>query len=223
MKRIAVCATKEHLGYILYVPENFTEDTCMIIYLHGAGERGTNLDHVEVHAIPQMIHDGKEIDALVLCPQCPAEFVWNNVVRDVKKLIDDIAAEYKIKPDRISITGSSMGGYGTWEMGLTYPNFFSCIAPVSGGGMQWRCQKLINTPVLAFHGEKDDSVELINSKMMVEGVLHFGGEAKLVILEGFGHNDGIDEAYNNHDLVSWLLSHRRTDFSRVKEVCEEMF
>lgn len=81
-----------------------------------------------------------------MCPQCPSSLVWNNVVENLKIFIDEVIDEFSIMPDRISITSSSMGGFGTWEMALTYPNFFSGIAPVAGWGLSWRCKKLITTP-----------------------------------------------------------------------------
>ena len=224
MNRVKVNQNSNFLGHIIYEPKSVTGETPLLVFLHGAGERGTKLDHIERHGIPYLIkNENAEIPALVLCPQCPAQFVWNNVVTDVKALIDKIVSDYNIKSDRICITGSSMGGYGTWEMGITYPNFFSAIAPVCGGGMQWRSQNLITTPVKAYHGNKDDVVEIINSQLMIKNILLNGGKAELCELDGFGHNDGIYEAYKNRDLIGWLLKQRRTNFEPVKEVCWDLF
>lgn len=211
------------LGYILSAPDVWDRELPFLIYLHGAGERGTVLEHLQRHAIPKMIHAGVQIPALVLCPQCPAGYVWNNVVRELKSLIDRIAVEYRIKPDRICLTGSSMGGYGTWEMAMTYRNFFSGIAPVCGGGMAWRAANLHTTPVRTWHGDADDVVTIASSREMVEAVNAWGGHATLHVLPGFSHNDGIEEVYTNTDLITWLLDCRRVDYSYVPEVCEEMF
>lgn len=211
------------LQSLLFLPKKQVENPPLIVYLHGAGERGENIDHLYRHGIPKLIKSGKQIPAIVLCPQCPAQFVWNNIVQDVKALIDKVVQECNISKDRIAITGSSMGGFGTWEMGLTYSNYFSCIAPVAGGGLSWRCAKLINTPVKAYHGTIDNAVPLVYSTLMVNAVNNFGGKAQLVELENFGHNDGIEEAYFNTDLVEWILAQRRTNFDRVKEVYEELF
>ncbi len=224
MKRLLVEQDGSMLGHMLYIPKNMSAEMPLLVYLHGAGERGDKLEHVERHGVPYLIkNENAEIPAVVLCPQCPSQFVWNNIVTDVKLLIDKVAEDYGIKKDRICITGSSMGGYGTWEMGITYPNFFSAIAPVCGGGMQWRSEKLLNTPVKAYHGNKDDVVELVNSELMLKNIIVKGGTAELVVLDGFGHNDGIYEAYKNRDLMDWILKQRRTDFSPVKEVCSEYF
>ena len=211
------------LNHILYTPENEMEDVPLLVYLHGAGERGNNTDHLKRHAVPKMIEEGYEIPAIVLCPQCPAQYVWNNVVREVKRLIDEVAEEFFVSKNRICLTGSIMGGYGTWEMGLTYRNFFAGIAPVCGGAMPWRAQNLRTTPVATWHGNEDTTVALINSELMVEAVNVSGGNARLYVLEGFGHNDGIEEAYYRTGLISWLLDQRRTDFTEVAEALEEYF
>lgn len=206
-----------------YTPETVTEDLPLLIYLHGAGERGTNIDHIYRHGIPKLIRNGRQIEAYVLCPQCPAEFVWNNVICELKSLIDAVVAKWNIKPDRICITGGSMGGFGTWEMGLTYPNFFSAIAPVCGGGMSWRCGRLASLPVKAYHGTADDVVPIVYSELMVDAINAVGGHAELVRLDGRDHGQGINEPYTDLDLIDWILAQRRTDFIRVKETCEEMF
>lgn len=216
-------ANSERLGYLIYLPEGAKENLPLLIYLHGAGERGTELEHLTRHGVPKMLSEGYEPEAIVLCPQCPAQFVWNNVVREVKKLIDEVVSYYGIKNDRIMITGSSMGGYGTWEMGLTYPDFFAGIAPVCGGAMPWRAGNLRTTPVSTWHGDKDDTVALVNSELMVDAVNRTGGNATLHVLRGFGHNDGIEEAYYRTELLTWLLGQRRTDFTPVPEALSEYF
>lgn len=210
------------MNYGVFFPDDY-KDLPLLIYLHGAGERGLKYDHLYRHGVARMISEGKEIPAVVLIPQCPEEFVWDNVVENVKEIIDRTAKEYAIKPDRICITGSSMGGFGTWMMGLTYKNFFSGIAPIAGGGMAWRTMNLKNTPVYAIHGSDDEPVNCVYSKMMCQWVNNFGGNAKLTILDGFGHNDGIYHAYYNTDVIDWLLSCRRTDFNELPEAYSENF
>ena len=127
------------LNNIVYIPENGNaSELPLLIYLHGAGERGNNLDHLSRHAIPRLIENGREYNAVVLCPQCPANAVWDNVVERLKNTIDSAVSEYGIKRDRIVLTGSSMGGFGAVMTGMTYRNCFAGIAAVSGGGMSWR-------------------------------------------------------------------------------------
>lgn len=210
------------MNYGVAYPDNY-EGLPLLVYLHGAGERGENFDHVYLHAIPKLILEGREFPAVVLYPQCPGPFIWNNMVKELKCIIDSVVAEYGIEKDRIMLTGSSMGGYGTWEMAMCYPEFFAAIAPVAGGGVAWRALKLRKMPIKTYHGSVDSVVTPLQSEIMVEAVNREGGTAELIYLEGFEHNDGIDEAYRNTDLIEWLLSHRRTDFGHIPELCEEMF
>lgn len=213
---------KYGMNYKVFYPDNY-KDLPLIIYLHGAGERGTNADHIDKWGVPKQIAEGREYPAVILTPQCPEEFVWDNVVERVKSLIDDVVAEFGIKKDRISITGSSMGGFGTFMMGKTYSSFFAGIAPVAGGGMSWRTPNLKTTPVFAMHGDVDEVVPILYSKLMVDGVNASGGNATLTVLEGHNHETGIDYAYKDDTLMNWLLKQRRTDFEPVAEYCSEWF
>ena len=210
------------MNYEIFYPDNW-DNLPLIVFLHGAGERGNDITHVDRWALPRMLSNGLELPAVVLCPQCPYEYVWDNLVRDLKRLIDDVVRTFNIKDDRICITGASMGGFGTWSMGLAYTNFFSAIAPVAGGGLGWRASNLKTTPVYAVHGDSDNVVPLVYSQLMVDGVNQSGGSAQLVVLKGFGHGDGIEEAYENTDIISWLLKQRRTDFEAVSEAFSEYF
>ena len=220
-----ILATQNAYGinYKLFYPETVTEDTPLLVFLHGAGERGGDLSHLYRHGVPKLLHEGVQIPAVVLCPQCPTWCVWDNVVDKVKGVIDAVALQFHIKKDRISLTGGSMGGYGTWMMAATYRSFFAAIAPIAGGGMAWRGANYRTTPVRAFCGENDTSVLPMYSQLMVDAVNACGGNATYIPLQNLGHNDGIDYAYRHTDLIEWLLSQRRTDFSEVPAVCSEYF
>ncbi len=210
------------MNYAVYYPDN-CEGLPLLVYLHGAGERGTAFDHLYRHGIPLLLEKGRTYPAIILVPQCPTEVVWCNIVDQVKTIIDKVAAEFSVLPDRICLTGSSMGGYGTWSTALTYPNFFSAIAPIAGGGMAWRAKRLVTTPVYAFHGAEDTVVVPVYSQLMCDAVTAAGGEARLVLLEGFEHDDGINYAYAETDMVDWLLRQRRTDFSFVPDACSQYY
>ena len=220
--KVYLSTNEQSMNYGVAYPENYA-DLPLLVYLHGAGERGKNFDHVYRHAIPKLIKEGREIPAVVLFPQCPGPYIWNNMVKELKEVIDAVMEEYGIAKDRVLLTGSSMGGYGTWEMAMCYPEMFAAVAPVAGGGVVWRTGKLIKTPVLAYHGEIDCVVPLSQSEIMVEHTVGYGGDAQLCVLEGKDHGDGIDYAYRETDLIERLLSYRKTDFAHVPEPCEEMF
>ena len=213
---------KTKMNYAVYTPENF-KDLPLVIYLHGAGERGTDITHLDRHGVSKLLSDGREYPAVILTPQCPADRVWDNVVSELKEIIDKVVLEYKIKNDRIALTGSSMGGFGTWMMGMTYPNFFAVIVPVAGGGMSWRTTNLKTTPVIAYHGGSDSLVSADYSRVCVEATNKNGGSAELIILDGMEHNDGINYAYRETDLMERIVKYRRTDFSEVPEFCSQLF
>ena len=224
---IKASAVSSGMNALLFAPAsdpvNASGNLPLLIYLHGAGERGLIHEHLYRHGVPKLIEEGAKFNAVILVPQCPEWAVWDNVVDDLKQLIDETMLRYAIKRDRVSLTGSSMGGYGTFAMGISYPTLFAGIAPVAGGGMAWRAPKLVSTPVIAYHGAADDDVLPVCSSLMTDAVNKAGGKAELNLLEGLGHNDGIDYAYRRTDLIERLILLRRTDFSRVKEPCEEYF
>lgn len=164
-----------------------------------------------------------EYSAVVLCPQCPANVVWDNIVDRIKNTIDAIVKQYNIKSDRIVLTGASMGGYGSVMMGMTYRNFFAGIAPVAGAGMLWRSSNLSTTPILFYHGDMDDTVPIESTLMLYKKLHDSGCDVEMKILKGRNHIDGIEEAYKDTYLIDWLISQRRTNFKYVPEFLEEMF
>lgn len=207
-----LCNESLKLGYKVYLPDNDSNNRLpLIVFLYGAGERGNGVDDLEKLAlvgIPKYINEGKSYPAIILMPQCPNGMVWNNIIFALKKLIDKVVTEYNVDNNRISVTGLSMGGFGTWELGLSYPNYFSALAPICGGGLSWRCSVLKDTPIWAFHGDADNVVPLNNSVEMVDAVNKNGGKARLTILHKVGHNSW-DEAYNSSNLIEWLVSQKR--------------
>lgn len=197
------------LNYWLYAPADQAPGKPLVIFLHGAGERGGNPENVFRIAVPRLLRERKwQPDAWVLMPQCREGYDWNSQVERVKAMIDFEAAHLKVDRTRISITGISMGGFGTWAMGLHYPEFFSAMAPVCGGGLSWRCCNLKDMPLRAFHGEKDPLVPLRNSEEMVSAVNAAGGHAELTVYPECAHNCW-DKAYSQTDVLEWLLAQRR--------------
>ena len=182
----------------------------LIVFLHGAGERGGDPEKLFVHGLPKYIRQGRMIPAVVLAPQCPEGYVWNQLTAELKELIDVTVKEYDIDTDRISITGISMGGYGTWEMGMSYPGFFSALGPVCGGGLSWRSGLIGKTPVWAVHGDADTVVPPNNSIEMCDKLNSVGGRAELTILHGVAHNSW-EFAYERTTIIDWLLAHKKSD------------
>ncbi len=206
----------EGLNYWLYTPDEAAPGKPLVVFLHGAGERGSDPEKLFAISLPKWLRDGRwQPDAYVLCPQCPEGLDWNAQVQRLKALIDREVEALQCDRDRISITGLSMGGFGTWAMGIHYPRFFSAIAPVCGGGLSWRCPNLKEVPVWAFHGARDSTVPLRNSIEMVDAVNRAGGNARLTIFHTVEHNSW-DEAYGTTTVLDWLLEQKRNSPDRFK-------
>ena len=196
------------LDYLIYLPENYGKEQKawpLVVFLHGAGERGSDLNRVKFHGPPKRVEQGSAFPFILVSPQCPTDKWWPNMIEHVMALVDETAENYSIDENRIYLTGLSMGGYGTWTIASTYPQRFAAIAPVCGGGQPYLAGNLKNTPIWAFHGAKDPVVPLQQSQQMVDAVNQSGGNAKLTVYPEADH-DSWTETYNSDELYEWLLS-----------------
>jgi len=219
-KHLKVKQTKTvELGYLLYLPQDYTPKSGkswpLMLFLHGAGERGTNVWKVATHGPPKIVTNKTDFPFILVSPQCPEDQIWSK--DDLLVLLDDILRKYKVDTSRVYLTGLSMGGYGTWDLGLSYPEKFAAIAPICGGGElipvlladRERGQALKSLGIWAFHGAKDPVVPLSESERMVEAVKKFGcKDVKLTVYPEAGH-DSWTETYKNPELYEWLLKHQR--------------
>ncbi len=193
------------LPYLIYLPRGYKEEGRgwpLLLFLHGSGERGTDLQLVTTHGPPNQVEKGKEFPFILVSPQCPAGQWWSFAALDV--LLDDIVDRYAVDESRIYVTGLSMGGFATWTLATEYPGRFAAIAPICGGGIPHRARLLSGTPIWAFHGAKDPVISPAYSQEMVNAVNAAGGNATLTIYPGAGHNSWT-ETYNNPELYEWLL------------------
>lgn len=197
--------------YLLFLPEDYGQKKQkwpMILFLHGMGERGDDLNKVKVHGPPKIVEKQKDFPFVVVSPQCPASDVWTEKPEVLINLLDDIVAGYDVDTERIYLTGLSMGGYGTWALAAKYPERFAAIVPICGGGKRFMARSLKDIPVWAFHGAKDYVVPLKESEEMVNAVKALGGNARLTVYPDTGH-DSWTETYRNKELYSWFLGHRK--------------
>ena len=195
--------------YLLYLPDGDPSDETwpMLLFLHGAGERGNDLERVKQHGPPKQIAQGQNLPFIVVSPQCPDGQWWD--IEMLSQLIDRIEADHAVDPDRIYVTGLSMGGFATWALALLYPHRFAAIAPVCGGSEVYGLQKIRHLPIWAFHGAKDDVVPLRRSQEMVDALKALGGDARLAVYPDAEH-DSWTETYDNSELYEWFLQHQRT-------------
>lgn len=199
---------KATLKYILTAPTDFdgSESLPMIVFLHGAGERGNDLEKIKAHGIPKLFSKDENyegIRAITISPQCPEERTWYDFKWDVISLIDEVADKYNVDKSKISLCGISMGGFGTWEIALQVPEKLFKIAPICGGGMSWRAWYLRNTPIRVYHGGLDNIVPLCMSEVMVNAIREQGGNVEFTIYEDLYH-DCWTRAFEQTDLIAWL-------------------
>lgn len=199
------------IDYLLYLPNDYDateKDWPLLVFLHGLGERGPDLNRVKKHGPAKLIETGREFPFIIVSPQCVATGWWSYETEKVITLINEITETYRVDKKRVYLTGLSMGGFGTWAVAASYPDRFAAIAPVCGGGHIFVANNLKNVPVWAFHGAKDSVVPLERSQEMVDAVNSAGGHAKLTVYPQADHNSWT-ETYKNEKLYEWLLSHSK--------------
>jgi predicted peptidase len=200
---------QETVRYQLFLPSFFEkgEPLPLMLFLHGAGERGEDLDKVKQWGPPRFVPDRPDFPFIVVSPQCPKGQWWDIVL--LTALIDQIEQTYPIDADRIVVTGLSMGGYGSWRLAAATPERFAAIAPVCGGGDPETADSLVEIPVWNFHGSADNVVPEQRSLEMVAAIVAAGGErVKHTSYTGVGH-DSWKQAYSGDQLWNWLLAQRR--------------
>jgi predicted peptidase len=211
----------------VYVPEDWStkKKWPMILFLHGAGERGDDgLVQTEVGMGRAIRSERSRFPAVVVMPQCRKEGWWPNAPMDevAMQALEQSETEFHGDPRRVYLTGLSMGGYGTWRLAEKYPRRFAAIVPICGGiipphgGSHLAAQdskpyedaaKKIGsqTPVWIFHGGDDDTVPVTESRRMAEAMKALGGEVHYTEYPGVGH-DSWNKAYAEPELISWMLS-----------------
>ncbi len=180
----------------------------LVIQLHGAGERGdaTELYKVDINGFSENVVDDTEHECMIVMPICPKDSFWAAKVESIVEFIAQLKAEFNIDEDRVTLTGFSMGGFGTWFTAMARPDLFAAIAPLCGGGMSWNAG-VLKMPTWAIHGTADMTVPVVYSELMVNKMQELGLDIKYTPVIDEGH--GIWHEYCNMELLEWLLSHRK--------------
>ena len=180
----------------------------LLLFLHGAGERGDSLDLVAVHGPLKERRAGRDLPFVIVAPQVPEGHRWT--VGRVVAALDGALARYRVAPDRVTLTGLSMGGFGTWEAIAEVPERFAAAVPICGGGLPLGVGRAHGVPVWAFHGAMDRVVPVGASVEMVRALRDAGGAVRFTVYPDAGH-DSWTETYANPEVYEWLLSHRISD------------
>lgn len=202
---------KADFNYLLYLPKNFDgmAKFPLVIFLHGAGECGEDLNLLKCHSIPKICDKDADFPAVIVSPQCEAGKTWDSQTDRLYSFIQYIIREYAIDENAVSITGLSMGGFGVWQMIMDYPDLFSAAAPVCGGGMSWRVPAILNLPIRIYHGENDSAVNCFYAKDMYNALKNHGAKnVELFLYPGIDH-DVWNIVYEKTDAIDWLIKNRK--------------
>jgi predicted peptidase len=198
----------EKISYVLDYPQKVKGNVPLIVFLHGSGERGSDLEIVKAHS-PFTYKNLIKEPVAILAPQCPADTWWNT--ETIYNLIKEIQEKYKIDASRIYLTGLSMGGWGTWKLAMEHPEMFAAVAPVCAPAdmvMGANVNQYKNLPIKIFHGGNDDVVSPSNSIMMYQAVKKVNPNVTLTIFPDDNHNSW-DSTYSDPKFYEWMLSQKK--------------
>lgn len=203
----------------------------VVLFLHGAGERGSD-NQSQLKFLPTWLSEKPlrtKYPCYLIAPQCPSRRTWGTLLwsddpntydddpspemRAAKQILEKVIDEHSVDPDRVYLTGLSMGGFGSWEMAARWPDRFTAVAPICGGGDPSRAEALAKLPIWAWHGGADNVVPPERSRQMVEAVRNAGGDIKYTELPDVGHNSWTPAYTNGTDtggLLPWLFKQKRS-------------
>jgi predicted peptidase len=201
---------KHELGYALHIPANTREKKPLIVFLHGSGEKGTDIEKLKIYG-PFKYLQTHEIDAYVLAPQCPDNEYWDSEV--LYRLILNIQKENNIDSNRIYLTGLSMGAWGAWNLAFAHPETFAALVPIAGFvdrvPMIEDC-KTAAIPIRVFHGLLDDVVNVDYSIAIYKKLKACNADVELTIFDDAGH-DSWSRVYDNQEIYDWMFKQTKTD------------
>lgn len=176
----------------------------VILFLHGAGTRGNDITPLIHNPYFQITDESKEFPFVTIAPLCAAN-TWFDMFETLQDFVRELITKDYVETQKLYLMGASMGGYATWQLAMSMPEYFTAIVPICGGGMYWNAGRLVNVPVWAFHGQKDEVVFVEESVKMVDAVNRNGGNARLTIYPEHGH-DAWSDTYKSTEVFEWLLS-----------------
>jgi predicted peptidase len=199
----------------------------VVLFLHGAGERGTENEKQRKY-LPQWLAEPgmqEKYPCYLVAPQCRPDHLWVEVAWDdvastpqspemtpdlaaAVAALDDVLATEAADPQRVYLTGLSMGGYGAWDLAARMPKRFAALLPICGGGDETTVPRLANLPIWCFHGTDDTVVLPGRSRRMIAAVKAAGGSPRYSELEGVGH-DSWTPAYRDPAVLDWLFAQRK--------------
>lgn len=198
-------------NYLVQLPEGYGADPDrlwpVLLFLHGSGERGDDLDLVRVHGPPRIITEGGNLPFIVVSPQCPEGYEWMPEV--LLGVLDRVVHDFRVDENRVVVTGLSMGGTGTWYLAAAAPERFAAIAPICRWGDSSIAPLLADVLIWVFHGALDETVEIRGSTGVVNALNELGAPVRFTVYPDGDHGDAWKRAYNESGLFDWMGQARR--------------
>jgi predicted peptidase len=213
--------------YLLYLPGDYGKDPKqqwpLILFLHGSGSIGNDLNLLKNAMLPWMLETKTDFPFIVISPQLPGPGAWTSeqsatqiqdwspLIDPLNVLLDQLPAQYAVDTQRLYLTGLSLGGFGTWEFALRYPQRFAAIVPVAGGylfnssAIPPGICTLKDLPVWVFYGGQDTVVQPVQSSSMIKALQDCGGNVHATFYPDATHEQTWQRAYIDPALWQWLL------------------
>lgn len=209
------------LKYAIRYPDNYSDKQKypVILFLHGAGTRGNDINLLSESPFFKITGEIEDFPFITVAPQCHTE-TWFDIFETLKALVLEIASWEFISKEQIYLMGTSMGGYGAWQLAMSMPEIFAAAIPICGGGMYWNAARLVNVPVWAFHGKLDTTVKVEESEKMVEAVNNCGGNARLTIYPENDH-DAWTDTYSNPEVFNWLGKQKNSNVEKIVNIYKD--
>lgn len=199
---------EQKISYILDYPENAKGKVPLMVFLHGSGERGNDLELVKAHS-PFTYKNLFPEPVAILAPQCPKDLWWDTEA--VYYLIKEIQQKYKIDDSRIVLTGLSMGGWGTLKLAMEHPEMFSAVVavcPPVDRLFKVRASQYKDLPMKLFHGGNDDVIPPMNSIEIYQAIKKVNKNIELTLFPDDNHNSW-DSTYSNPKLYEWMFAQKK--------------
>lgn len=195
--------------YVAYTPKNYNQKDKwpLVIFLHGMGEIGDDINKVKNVALPALsMRENTDFPFIIISPQLQINENWN--VGDLNNFFDEVTKRYKVDRSQIILTGISLGGGGTWSWAENNPEIFAAAIPICGWGDINKACSIKNMPIWTFHGDQDGIVSINLTNIMVQALKACSGTPKFTIYKGVGH-DSWTQTYNNSEVINWMMAQRK--------------
>jgi predicted peptidase len=217
----SLCLGTISTNYLLYLPDKYGVDQDrrwpLMVFLHGISKRGDTIEELETLKLdgpPMIVADRDDFPFILLSPQCPSDSFWPAELDSLDAMLAYGIENFNVDPERIYLTGLSMGGFGAWHWILRHPSRFAACAPIAGGykhgsrGVPDNICDLRDQPIWAFHGGADDVVLPYQSEVLVDALRACGSAVRYTCYPDADHAESWKRAYADPELYRWLLGHK---------------